>query len=213
MDDPTPLYAYLSRNLETINGKPRFTGFMPADDRTSDLMSEKGPIAPGRPLRFIMDELDLRRKDNWPGEVGHINVSGTIILVSAAVRDRILARAPSGISLSAAVLEDINGQFIEPLYHLSVYERQDVWDREKSEYLVPFDPDRDKSANLDSIVLDAAAVANLSETARLILRLAKVSPPAILFDAAFVADLAREGLTLGAEFYPLPDWFDGIEYQ
>ena len=213
MEDPTPLYAYLSCNLETVNGQPRFTGFVPADDRTSDVMSEQGPIAPRRPLRFGMDALDLRRKDNWPGEIGHINVSGTTILVSAAARDRILARAPSGLSLSAAVLENINGRFIEPLYHLSVYERQGVWDREKSEYLVPFDPARDTSANLDSIVLDAAAVANLSDPAHLILRLAEVSPPAILFDAAFVADDAREGLTLGAVFYPLPEWFAGIEYQ
>ena len=203
MEDPTHLYAYLSRNLETVNGQPRFTGFMPADDRTSDVMSEQGPIAQGRPLRFGMDALDLRCKDNWPGEIGHINVSGTTILVSAAARDRILARSPSGISLSAAVLEDLNGRFIEPLYHLSVYERQDEWDREKSECPMPFDPARDTSANLDSIVLDPAAVANLSDTARLILRLAEVSPPAILFDAAFVADLAR-GADLGRRVLPAP---------
>ncbi|MEO1378860.1 MAG: hypothetical protein AAFU69_00720 [Pseudomonadota bacterium] len=65
------------------------------------------------------------------------------------------------------------------------------------------DPARDTSAHLDGIVLDPAAVANLFDTARLILRLAEVSPPAILFDAAFVADLAR-GADLGRRVLPAP---------
>ncbi|MEO1398853.1 MAG: hypothetical protein AAFU56_08325, partial [Pseudomonadota bacterium] len=205
--------AYLDRDLQVIGGKPRFTGFQPADDRTSDLISEKGPIAPGKPLLFVMDELALRRQDNWPGEIGHFNISGSMILVSQAVRDRISALKPDGLSLTPAVLEDMNGNFIEPLFHLKFNVRRDVWDRERSEYLIPFDPDRDRSANLVRIFLDDDAMADLSPDARPLLKLDKVSPPAILFRTDLVQSLQADGVTTGAVFYPLAEWFDGIQFQ
>ncbi|TKW66308.1 MAG: hypothetical protein DI616_10105 [Paracoccus denitrificans] len=60
----TSLYAYLSGDMSRERDKPRFTEFQPADERSADLATTKVPIEFGRPLVFIMDEIELRQRDN-----------------------------------------------------------------------------------------------------------------------------------------------------
>lgn len=213
MTDATSLYAYLSRDMSWEHEKPRFTGFQPADERSADLATTKGPIESGRPLVFIMDEIELRQRDNWPGEIGHINVSGPKVLVSEAVRDKLQSLNPEGTMFFPSVLQDIYGNYIEPLYYLHIWQHRDIWDRQELEYLVPFDPERSRSANLTKISLNEKLTLALRDDQRHIIKLARVSPPAVLFAKNVVAELEAEGLTTGANFYPLESWFEGIEFQ
>lgn len=213
METATARYTYLSRDVSVVEGKPRFTGFQPTDERTAALTAEKGPIEDGRPLVFTMDEMSLRQRDNWPGEIGHFNIRSTGILVSSAVKEFLAPRRMEGIMFVPAVLRDIYGNYLEPFFCMHIWQSRNVTDFGGSEYLVPFNPQRDRGHRLISIRLDTAAILALHEKQSEIIRPARVIPRAILFTKDLVSELAAEGLTTGATFYPLEEWFEGMEYQ
>ncbi|MDO5641270.1 MAG: hypothetical protein Q4G26_02620 [Paracoccus sp. (in: a-proteobacteria)] len=213
MDNATRDYTYLARDMSLTDGKPRFTGFQPANDLAADLTSSKGPIESGRPLEFVMDEMELRRRDNWPGEIGHFNISGGDILVSEGVRDLIAPLNIDGVTFFPAVLRDIYGEYIEPLYFLHIWKQQDITDFKNSEYLIPFDPARDRFHRLVRIAPDNEKRQLLAANQRDIVRLEKVSSAAVLFTKELAGRLSVANMTAGAIFYPLKDWFEGIEFQ
>lgn len=205
-------YAYLSRNYETIDDRPRFIGFTAADQRTSDLMTSKEHISDLDPLRFIVDEQDLRRSKNCPGEIGHFNLSGNRILISAEVREVIHELELDGVDMYPSILEGIEGTYTKPLYYINIWKRRDIWSRECSEFLLPFDPDHDRSASLLRIALNKKGLAKLHPQERTIIKLDRVNPNAILFENSLVRILNSKNLGTGARFYPLTLWFDGIDF-
>ena len=213
MDAATCAYSYLSRDHALIGDKPRFSGFQPADERTAASVSSKALLEPGPALVFELDAQRLRLRDHWPGEIGHFNISGGDVLVSQAVHDLIAPLRIDGLVLVPAVLEGLAGRHPQPLYVLSMRKRHDITDFARSEHLLPFDPVRDRSHRLLSIALDEEKTRALAADQRDIVMLDKVSPDAVLFSNALVAQLERANLTTGAVFHPLQDWFEGIAFQ
>lgn len=213
MNDATREYMVLERDPASIDGKPRFTGYQIQQGGMADYVVSYGPIELGRALIMVMDEPELRRQDNWPGEIGALNVSGGRILVTSDAREALREHIAPGMELHPAVLQHYDGTYLEPFYYLHIWERRDIWDRKLSTYEAPFDPEKRRVAYLDQIVLNEEKLSLIPFEDRMIVLLDKVGGTVTLFHRDLVKKLTEAGLTNGAKFYPLEDWFPGIQHQ
>ena len=206
----TDEYFILQRDFATEGERPRFTGVVPRDEITGDLIYNSAPIR-GRVLQFEMDEQALRREQNYPGVIGDFIVVGSMALLSPKARDIIAPHLPPDVELAPAVVENIDGTFIEPLYFLHIMEHRDVWDRQASTYLLDYDPQNDLGAALERIVLNDAALCPVPVEQRRIVGLAKVSTMPILFHVDLVRELEQAGALSGARLFSLREYTLGDE--
>lgn len=212
MSTATQQYSVIVRDPASIDGKPKYTGFQIQDGGMADYIVSHGPVELGRSLIFEMDIRELRQSDNWPGEIGALNISGGNILVTPDAREVLRDHLAPGQELFPSVLQHYDGTYLEPFYYLHIWERRNIWDRKQSIYETPYDPEKDLVAYLDKIVLDDVAVSLIPVEERQIVLLEKVGGTIILFHNDLLAKLTEKGLTSGAKFYPLEDWYPGIQF-
>ncbi|TWI29290.1 imm11 family protein [Paracoccus sulfuroxidans] len=210
----TPLteqYFILLRDYATVDDRPLYAGAEAANDDTSDRLFDPDPIRLGIPMRFRMDMFDMRVADNLPGEIGHFIITGPVVLVSEAVRNVMVEYQNASFELYPAILETIDRTYVEPLYFLHMMRHLDVWDREKSTYLIPFDPDVDLGASLTQIVLNDAELGLTPEAQRMIISLDRLDQLPVLLHEKLVAELLEKKLTSGARLFRLSEYIQGQE--
>lgn len=201
-------YFILSRDFQSIDGKPRFTGFMPGEDDTADRMWDKYPLESDRPLLFQIDEMELRQKENHIGEMGDFIISGGDILTSPKAHAILApyARTSQRWELSPAVLRLLGNIYAQPLYFMHFYEALNVWDEKLSTYAMPYDPAVDKTAFLSKIVLDDEKLSRIPETERMIFQLGNIDTLPVLLHERVVEQLTAQQCTYGAAFFRLSDY-------
>ncbi|SFI40771.1 hypothetical protein [Jannaschia pohangensis] len=206
MNDPTDDYFIVLRDREWVDDAPRFAGFVTGNDWTADRMYDRDPISRAEPMLFEIDERELRLRDNVPGEIGHWVVSGGEILVSAMVAEVLARTRATGWELVPSILRTIHGDHAEPIFYLHFMEGLDLWDRSRSEYGTPFDPEIDFSANLSRIRLDPERVAPLLLQDRQLFLLDGVGISPVLLHRDLVETLLSADVILGARLMPLADY-------
>lgn len=206
-------YFIVLRDNTAVDGRPKYTGHMPSEDGTADYIYERGPISRGRPLVFDMDEPELRRSQNYPGEIGDFIVSGGDVLVSQKVNDILVEHQSPRSEMYPAVLKDIDGNDIEPLYYLHIWEELDVWDRERSEYLMPYNPNDNLCAALTRIALNEDAIAAIPHEDRQYFLLENVGKVPLLFHKDLLSLLIEKNVTSGAIFFNLSEFEEGIQFR
>lgn len=211
MTPSTEQYCILLRDYADAGDGPRFTGAEAADEATSNRLFDHDPIRLDGPMQFRMDMFDLRRASNMPGEIGDFIISGPVVLVSQPVRDVIAAFQNPNFELYPARLDTIDGGCVEPLYYLHMMRHLELWDRQRSEYLMPFDADEDLGASLTRIVLDDALVAQIPEVERMVIGLDRLDELPILFHEKLVEALQQRNLTNGARLFRLSEYTLGQE--
>ncbi|MFQ6550535.1 hypothetical protein AADZ90_021540 [Aestuariibius sp. 2305UL40-4] len=213
MNDPTDDYFIVTRDRQAVDGKPRFAGFVAGNDWTADRMYEREAVSRARPMVFDVDERDLRLQDDVPGEIGHWIVSGGDILVSNVVAEVLVQTRPAGWELVPSVLRTIYDTYIEPIFYLHFITGLDLWDRDRSEFAVPFDPEFDFSAELSRIVLDPERVRDILPQDRQMFLLDGVGNNPVLLHRDLIERLSAANAMLGARFFPLAEYRPGNSFE
>lgn len=207
-------YYVVKRDYSWKNDGPRFIGFGPKNAIAHSFTGSRDKQYVSVPLIFKSDEIDLRRQNNHPGEIGDINVSGGRFLVKEWVRNLFFSRPIYGLQVVPAVFEDIYGNYHEPLWYLHFYHTLECWHRERSIRAYPdLEYEEGEDIELERFSLDENILSPMPLEKRLIFKIVETaSPPVTIFHESLVEKFIAKNAT-GARYFRVDQYTSGMEVE
>lgn len=203
-------YYIMARDYSVIDGKTKFIGFTPNDQYTIDNYRNKNEIWGGSPFFFKADEIELRKKDNWPGEIGDINISSGII-VKPWINDILKHHNIKGLQLWPTIYIGSDEKYHEPLWFMKFYESLECWHRERSILKKPYNPNKRAGAKVKKFSLDEYILLPIPLEKRLILAMKRTLFMPQKFVHISLVEKLKEKNCQGVRFFKVSEYESGME--